>query len=129
MHADSLGSRTPEPRGRGQLRAGFRYVRSTPTIRKALGATLLVSTFSQNFRVTLPLMAASVFHGGASSYGWLMSFLGIGALCGALLCAYLARPSLRMVTIATVAFGALIIVASVALRVVFRLFTETEARA
>jgi predicted MFS family arabinose efflux permease len=113
MHTDSLGTRTPEPRGRGQVVAGFRYVWGTPTIRRALGATLLVSTFSQNFRITLPLMAATVFHGGASSYGWLMSFLGIGALCGALLCAYLASPSLRMVTIEMAAFGALLLVASV----------------
>jgi predicted MFS family arabinose efflux permease len=114
MHAESLGSRTPEPRGRGQLIAGFRYVWGTPTIRNALGATLLVSTFSQNFRVTLPLMASTVFHGGASSYGWLMSFLGIGALVGALLCAYLARPSLRMVTVEMASFGILILAASVA---------------
>jgi MFS family permease len=109
-----LSVRTPERRGRGQVLAGFRYVWNTPKIRTALSATLLVSLFSQNFRVTLPLMAANVFHGGPSAYGWLMSFLGIGALIGALICAYLASPTLKKIAIELAGFGLLIIAASVA---------------
>lgn len=114
MRRADLTVRVPEARRRGQVIAGFRYAWHSRTIRSALGATLLVSAFTQNFRITLPLMAAEVFHGGASSYGWLMSFLGIGALGGALLCAYLANPSLKMITIELFGFGLLMLLASAA---------------
>jgi MFS family permease len=122
MKSAHLSGRTPQPRGRGQILAGFRYVWQTPPIRTALTATLLVSMFSQNFRVTLPLMAATVFHGGPSSYGWLMSSLGIGALGGALICAYMAAPTLRKIAIELAGFGILILAASVAPSYLLMLF-------
>lgn len=90
MDARLLHVRSPTVRGRGRVVEGLRYSWHNRAIRTALVATLLVSTFSQNFRVTLPLFAANVFGGGASNYGWLMSALGFGALAGALICAYLA---------------------------------------
>lgn len=114
MKRDTLTPRKPETRGRGQVMAGFRYAWVTPQIRTAMAATLLVSAFAQNFRVTLPTMAADVFHGGPDAYGWLMSVLGIGALAGALICAYLANPSLSMVTVELIVLGVLIIGASLA---------------
>jgi MFS family permease len=114
MKRDLLSARAPQAPGRGQVLGGFRYVWRTPNIRTALTATLLVSMWSQNFRITLPLMAADVFHGGPSAYGWLMSFLGIGALGGALICAYLASPSLRMISVELAGFGLLMLAASLA---------------
>jgi MFS family permease len=114
MRRDQLTPRTPQPRGGGQVRAGLKYAWHQREIRLAMIATLLVSAFAQNFRVTLPLMAADVFDGGASAYGWLMSFLGIGAIGGALICAYLANPSVPMITMELAFFGAFILAASVA---------------
>jgi MFS family permease len=114
MRRDSLTPRMPEKRGRGQVLAGFRYAWATPQIRTALAATLLVSAFAQNFRVTLPTLAATEFHGGPDAYGWLMSCLGIGALAGALICAYLANPSLPMIAVELIGLGVLIVGASLA---------------
>ncbi len=114
MRSDQLTVRPPQPRGSGQLRAAFSYAWHHRDIRLALAATLLVSAFGQNFRVVLPLMAADVFETGPSGYGLMMSFLGVGAIGGALICAYLASPSVRMITVELVVFGLLTLVASAA---------------
>ena len=112
MRVERLSPRVPESRGRGQVLAGFRYVWGEREIRAALAATLVVSMLSQNFRVTLPVLATTVLHGGPGMYGSLMSFVGVGAVAGALICAYLASPSLRMIAVEGVAFGAALCVAS-----------------
>lgn len=101
-------------RGRGQVIDGFRYTFHERLIRTSVVATVVVSLLSQNFRVTLPVLASEVFGGGAGSYGALMSALGVGALIGALVCAYLASPSLRMVAIAAALFGVLLMVVTFA---------------
>jgi predicted MFS family arabinose efflux permease len=109
-----LHQRERIPRGRGQIAEGIRYAWSTPAIRTPLTATLLVSAFAQNFRVTLPTLAVGVFGGGASSYGLLMSALGVGAIGGALLCAHFARPSRWLVSVASLGLGVLILLAAAA---------------
>jgi MFS family permease len=114
MDTGRLHPRPPVVRARGQVVEGMRYSWAKPDIRTPLFATLLVSMFSQNFRVTLPLMAVIVFDGGASSYGSLVSALGLGALVGALICAYLARPSLRMIGWELIGFGVLVLLAAAA---------------
>jgi MFS family permease len=114
MDPRRLHSRPPVVRGRGQIVEGVRYSWARRDIRTPLFATLLVSMFSQNFRVTLPLMAVIVFEGGASSYGSLVSALGLGALAGALICAYLARPSLGMIGWELMGFGILVLLAAAA---------------
>jgi MFS family permease len=114
MRPEQLTPRWPEAKRRGQILAGFAYAWRTHDIRNALVATLLVSALSQNFRVILPIMAAAEFHGGVDAYGWLMSALGLGALTGALVCAYIARPSLRMIGGQLVFFGAMTLAVSAA---------------
>jgi MFS family permease len=114
MDPRRLNPRPPAARARGQVVEGLRYSWAKPDIRTPLFATLLVSMWSQNFRVTLPLMAVTVFGGGASSYGSLVSALGLGALAGALICAYLARPSLHMIGWELLGFGVLMLLAAAA---------------
>jgi MFS family permease len=114
MDPDSLHPQPPVPRGRGQVVEGLRYAWAQPTIRMPLEATLLVSMFAQNWRVTLPPLAVRVFGGGPSSYGLLMSALGVGALAGALLCAYLARPTLGLMEVQAVVLGLLMVAAALA---------------
>lgn len=114
MDPDSLHLRPPVPRGRGQVVEGLRYAWTQPAIRVPLEATLLISTFSQNWRVTLPPLAVRVFGGGPSSYGLLLSALGVGALVGALVCAYLARPTLGLMEVEAVVLGLLMVAAALA---------------
>jgi MFS family permease len=92
-------------RGKGQLRAGLRYVRRRPDLVLILAIVGMVGTFGLNFQMTTALMATSVFDKGAGQYGLLTSIMAIGSLTGALLAARREQPRLRHVVGATAAFG------------------------
>jgi len=92
-------------RGKGQLRAGLRYVRGRPDIVLMMAIVGMVGTFAFNFQMTTALMATSVFNKGASEYGLLGSIMAVGSLTGALLAARRERPRVRLVVGATLAFG------------------------
>jgi MFS family permease len=112
------GPREPDvPRPKNwQVLEGLRRSWQTPLIRRTLTATFLVSAFAQNFRIVLPLFATGVFAGGSGSYGLLMSAVAVGAIAGGILCAHLARPSLRLLALCSLALGLVLVVASVAPR-------------
>lgn len=112
MDASSLHPREFAPAGRGQVIAGIKTSMARADLRTPLLATLILSTLSQNFRLTLPLMATVIFDRGIGAYGVLMSALGVGALFGALACAHLARPSQRLAGLAALGFGLLLILAA-----------------
>lgn len=86
-------------RRRGQLREGMAYVVATPVLRTTLIVVTIVSTFGMNFRVTIPLLARFVFHGGPGTYGLLASALAVGSVAGALASAARARPRPVLLTI------------------------------
>jgi predicted MFS family arabinose efflux permease len=66
----------------------------------------VVSVFAQNFRVVFPILATDVFRGDATTYGWLTTALGVGAVVGALASAAMtAVTSVRLLWV-TVAFAA-----------------------
>jgi MFS family permease len=113
MDASSLQPRETAPPGWGQVLEGLRTSLSRRELRTPLLATLILSTLSQNFRLTLPLMAVT-FGRGVGGYGLLMSALGAGALFGALACANLARPSQRLAGTAALLFGILLLLAAAA---------------
>jgi MFS family permease len=82
-----------------RLVEGLRYVRNNEQILLAISILTVVSTFSMNFNVLGPLLAANVLHGDADTYGFLMAASGAGSLAGALLIAFGARPTmLRLIT-------------------------------
>jgi len=114
MDPSKMHPRETAPAGRGQVVEGFRSSMRRPDLRTPLIATLILSTLSQNFRLTLPLMASAAFGRGVTGYGLLMSALGVGALFGALMCANLARPSQRMAGMAALGFGLLLFLAAMA---------------
>jgi MFS family permease len=75
-----------KPRPRGQVRAGLRYVWSTPVLR----FTVLMAAASGmlfNLGVALPLLATRVFHLGGGGYGLMMAVFGLGGVAGAFLAA------------------------------------------
>ncbi len=113
IDARNLRSRVPASREPGQVMQGLRYSLRNRDLRALMLATLVISTFSQNFRVILPLFAAFVFAGGADQYGVLMSALGVGAFVAALITANLDRPTRRQVGWHSVAFGVAMCAASV----------------
>lgn len=102
----------PVSRQAGQLREGFRYVRRTAGLLVPLLMMALVGTLAYEFQVVLPLLARVSLHGGATTYGFLTSAMGAGAVAGGLVVAGLAGTGLGRLTAAAAAFGVAILAAA-----------------
>jgi MFS family permease len=99
-----------------ELRDGFRYVIGFPPIWSSLILLALVATMGMPYSVLMPAIAAGVLHGGAHTFGFLMTAAGVGALAGAL---YLAsRASViglgRVMVVSTIVFGVALVAFSLA---------------
>ena len=101
-------------RQKKQVRQGLRYVRNTPELLIPLLMIAVVGTLAWEFQVSLPLMASTVFHGGAGSYGVMASVMGGGAVIGGLISAARARPRARALCLAAIGWGIAILAAAVA---------------
>lgn len=105
MRPDELYRQAPVVAGPGQVRAGLRYVWSTPELRSTILLVAAVGTFGLNFTVGLPLLARFAFDGGPRLFGTLSSAMALGSLTGALVIAGRPRPTRRMLLGAAAAFG------------------------
>jgi MFS family permease len=94
-------------RAKGQLREALAYVRARPALWMPLVLVFFVATFGMNFQVTTALMSREVFRAGAGAFGIASAAYAAGALGGALLAARRGRPSLRLLLVTSLAFGAL----------------------
>ncbi len=68
----------------GELREGWRYLVRTPTIARVILLLAMMSLFVIPFSTLLPIYAKVIFHGDATTFGLENSFIGLGAICGAL---------------------------------------------
>ncbi len=66
------------------LREGFRYVSTHPSIRTLLLLLAASSFFGASYLTLMPVFARDILHGGSESLGFLMAAVGAGALVGAL---------------------------------------------
>lgn len=87
MDKSKLERVAPIRRAAGQWRESFRYVRATPQVLWPLVMITVVGTMAWEFQVSLPIMASSGLHGNATTYGWLFSALGAGAVVGGIVVA------------------------------------------
>jgi MFS family permease len=62
----------------------IRYMRDTPDIRALMLMVTFYSIFNAPVLALMPVVAKEMFSLGAGGYGLLLSFLGVGGLCGAL---------------------------------------------
>ena len=104
---------TPRPSGAGAgtsvlsgVAETFRFAFGSRRVTIAFLAVLLVSTFSFNFDVLLPLLASRTLDEGAEVFGLIASVFGAGALCGALILATVGRARLLLVLGGAAGFGA-----------------------
>ncbi len=67
-----------------QLKQGLRYIRSSRSVSGLMGVIAVYSIFGFQYLTMMPVVARDVLHTGASGYGLLLTFVGIGALTGAL---------------------------------------------
>jgi MFS family permease len=70
-----------------QLKHGLQYIRSSRSVSGLMGVIAVFSIFGFQYLSMMPVIARDVLHTGASGYGLLLTFVGIGALTGALLLA------------------------------------------
>ncbi|MGA8112882.1 MAG: MFS transporter [Actinocatenispora sp.] len=91
----------------GRIVDGVRYAAARPDLLLPMALMFVVGGMGVNFQLTLALMAKTVFHRGAASFGLLATALGVGALIGALASSRRTeRPSAYTLIGSAVAFGA-----------------------
>jgi len=66
-----------------EFKEGWIYLRRTPSIGFVILLLACVSFFALPFITLLPIYAKDIFNGNASTFGYLNSFIGIGAIGGA----------------------------------------------
>lgn len=89
------------------LRDGLRYLKSTPSLGVLILLLALMSLLVLPYTTLFPIIAKETLGGDASIYGYLNSFVGVGALSGAILLASLKYTSnlRKLLIIATTLFG------------------------
>jgi MFS family permease len=114
MDPDRLYRRAVVERGRGQVRAGIRYVWATPALRSTIVLVAVVGMLGLNYRVAVPLLARFAFDGGPGAYGALAAVMAAGSVAGALTVARRGRPTRPLLIGSVAAFGLLSFAAAVA---------------
>jgi MFS family permease len=95
----------PATRKPHAVRAGLRYVRNRRELLIPLLMMALVGTLAFEFQVTIPLMAHSAFHLGATGFGLLYAAMGAGAVVSGVTLAGKVPGRVRTLAIAAGAFG------------------------
>ena len=85
-------------------REGLSYVFHQRRMLVILALTVVLSTFSFNFNVTLPVLAGQTLHTNSFVFGFLSAAFGAGALVGALAAASLGRASIRVLLVGALVF-------------------------
>ncbi len=66
----------------GEFSEGLVYVRKAPVIGRIILMVAIASLLVMPYNTVLPVFAKVIFKGGASTYGYITSFFGVGALLG-----------------------------------------------
>ncbi|MFE0700382.1 MFS transporter [Streptomyces sp. NPDC058872] len=91
-----------------RVRDGLRYVASRIDLTLPMLLVAAIGLFGMNFPLTLPLLAKTVFHADAASFGLLSASFAAGSLLGAVAGTRRSgRPAARTVIGAALAFGVL----------------------
>ncbi len=114
MDVRALTPTDPMPRARGQLREGFRYIRSTPQLAVPLLMMALAGCLTYEFQVTLPVMADRGLDVGATGFGFMTAAMGVGAVVGGLLVAARGKTGLRPLIVSASGFAVAMTAAALA---------------
>ncbi len=99
---------------RSELNEGFRYLKNTPSISIALMMLGLSSLLVLPYGTVLPVFAKLVYKGDAATFGYINSFIGIGAVTGSFFLAT-RKPTAdlkSLLLVSTVIFGIFLILFS-----------------
>lgn len=81
------------------IRDGLLYIKSKKILLHNLLIILIVATFLPHYNVTISALSKFNLEGGEKTFGYLMSFLGIGSFLGAFFIASLGKLNLRFINI------------------------------
>jgi len=97
-----------------EFREGMAYIGSRREVMGLFGVIAVYSIFGFQYLTLMPVIARDVLHTDASGYGLLVTFVGIGAVCGALTLAALSTRVRRgrLFTISAFSFAALLVLFS-----------------
>jgi len=77
----------PQPRDKkvfAEMKEGFTYLKQTPSIAKVILMLAAMSLLVIPYATMMPVYAKVIFKGDATTFGYIDSFIGLGALTGAL---------------------------------------------
>ncbi len=114
MDRRALSPSRPEPRARGQLREGLRYVRATPALAVPLLMMGVAGCLTYEFQVSLPVMASRGLNAGATGFGFMTASMGAGAVVGGLFVAARGKTGLRPLVLASSGFAVALAMATLA---------------
>ncbi len=113
MRVEELQPAPMSRRTKGQLSAGWNYVRNEPAVRNVLLMMAIIGTFTYEFNVVLPLLAEFTFDNGAGGYAALTSAMGVGAVFGGIYTAGRSRRPGKMLALSAAMFGGTVILVSI----------------
>jgi MFS family permease len=87
------------------LKEGISFARHDEQIWLMLTLVAVMSTFTLNFNVLLPVLAKQTLHSGPEVFGILSGVFGVGALIGALVSAHVSRATMGTTAIGTAGFA------------------------
>jgi len=116
MRVEDLRRNPRQPRRRGQLREGLRYVRTTPGLLVPLLMMAVVGTLTYEFQVILPLLARFTFGGDAGTFSAMTVCMGAGAVVGGLITAATRKRRPTALATTAIAFGTVQMAAALAPR-------------
>ncbi len=90
---------------------GLRYILKSEILFSTIIIMAIVGTFAPNFSVLIPVFTSKILHMKEAGFGYLMSFMGVGSLFGAVYVAAFSRsgPKRIILRIVPVAVGLLLI--------------------
>jgi MFS family permease len=106
MRDDELRETVRTPRGRGQIRAGLRYILGVPELWISFLIMLVLGILSYNFSVTLPILVEKAMHGSDADFSLVYASFSAGAVVGTLIIARRTVVTLRTIIVTTAVFGA-----------------------
>ncbi|TXK76771.1 MFS transporter [Paenibacillus sp. N3.4] len=79
-----------------EIKDGILYIARDPLLAQTVLLVTVIGTLAFNFNVLIPVFTRSVLHMGETTYGTLMSCLGIGSFAGALTMSFQSRRGPRL---------------------------------
>ncbi len=99
-----------QPRHKGEVREGLRYVRSMPTLWISFAMLAAIGTLSYSFTVTLPLFVTDGLHSTGTMFTVLYSIYSAGAVASALIVAHRNLVHMRHIIVGAAALGVTMLV-------------------